>query len=271
MENKIIVSCTTTHERLGMFRYAMQSVLLQSISPSLFFLNISRDPYLGDSGIEEVPDWLDDDIHVNWVENTGSYRKLLPVIDFAGEDDLIVTMDDDILYGSTWLAELVAAAKSEPDSIVCSRARLMRKNFLGRWQNYKNWLRMQSNFCGLNLVPIGCGGIVYRKKNLDLDFLFDKKYLELAPKADDLWFKFASMRKGIPISVHTEIDKKNIYLNHGFGLWKNHNETDYLTKKKKRYFFVPKTVANYLGVNGNKNDRAWGCIKSYSDSVPSLF
>ena len=57
-------------------------------------------------------------------------------------------------------------------------------------------------------------------------------------------------------------------LNHGFGLWKNQNKTDYLTKKINRFSFVPKKVTNYLGVNGTNNDMAWDCIKSYSDSVP---
>jgi cellulose synthase/poly-beta-1,6-N-acetylglucosamine synthase-like glycosyltransferase len=60
---------------------------------------------------------------------------LLPALNYSGKDDIIVTADDDILYDRNWLKTIVDASYLEPDSIVCCRARFIKKNIFNRWQN----------------------------------------------------------------------------------------------------------------------------------------
>jgi len=264
---KVILSLTSTFERSNLLFYGIQSILKQSFKPNLILVNLSKNSYLSDSGFSTLPEWLNKaDLKINFVNNIGSYRKLIPALEYADKDDIIVTADDDILYDVNWLKNLVGGASSEPDSIVCCKARIMEKNIFDNWQNYSNWDLINERIKGFDILPIGAGGVVYRKRLLDLRFLKDHTFLEIAPTIDDLWFRMASLRMNTPIAVFPEIDQQNIYLRHEFGL---EEENRY---KAKRYNSIVLRVynrwrlkvANYIGINQAKNDFAWDLICKYS-------
>lgn len=205
------------------------------------------------------------------VKNTGSYRKLLPALDFADDMDLIVTADDDILYATNWLKNLLNFSTSETDSIVCCRARLLKKNIFGNWQNYSKWDLINEKMKGNNILPTGGAGTVYKKYLLDVDFLTNQFFLEIAPTTDDLWFRMASLRKNTSVAVFPEIDKKNIYLLHSFGL---EQENILKTNKSPYSFYFPyyykwKKILDYIGVNQSQNDFAWDSINKYSLTLKS--
>ncbi|WP_201545998.1 glycosyltransferase family 2 protein [Psychrobacter sp. H7-1] len=201
-----IVSLTSTSFRLPVLRHNLESLINQSIKPDKILLNISKDPYLADEGIDKLPLWLDElsksnKITIQWVENIGSYRKLLPVYSFANDDDLIITCDDDVIYGEYWLESLLNTAKLNPNRIVCGGARKPAKSIGNKYQSYINWPLVNAGSSGHDLIPIGVYGIVYRKKLLDNHIIYSKIFKELAPKQDDLWFKFAHELKGTEVVV----------------------------------------------------------------------
>lgn len=263
---KVIISITTTFERSHIFYYTIQSLLRQSFKSNFILLNISSSSYLGDSGFKFLPYWLyNDNVIINIVDNIGSYRKLLPALEYADMEDIIVTADDDILYDRCWLENLIEAAISEPDSIVCCRARSIKKNIFGYWQNYSNWILIDKKIKGLDILPTGGSGAAYRKGLLDLDFLSDKMFLHIAPTTDDLWFRMASMRKNIPVAVFPEINSQNIYLLHGFGLEEiNLHKTRYKSFISNAFNLIKLKIINYLGINLSKNDFSWDAICKYS-------
>jgi hypothetical protein len=70
----VFVSVTTTQKRLGIFYYSLFSLKRQDFNDFQIVVNISREPYLFDDGIENIPDWMvGDNIEVNFVDNIGSY------------------------------------------------------------------------------------------------------------------------------------------------------------------------------------------------------
>ncbi|MFO7972127.1 MAG: glycosyltransferase family A protein [Desulfobacterales bacterium] len=263
---KVLVSLTTTFERSDLLKQTLPSLLNQDFTPDGIILNISKEPYLKDSGFTEIPRWIKNlPVTVNWVENTGSYRKLLPAIEGAGINDLVVTADDDVLYGKYWLKELVEQSLEHPEKIVCGRGRKMKKNIFCRWQNYRNWPVLKKKSSSLLIVATGCGGVLYRKKLLDLGFIFDKKYLEISPMSDDLWFKMASMRKNVTTLACPGIDKNNIYLKHRQGLDReNFKKIRTRNRLKKFGQRIALKLKNYLGVNQTANDDAWDKICNFS-------
>lgn len=263
---KVLVSLTTTFERSDLLKQTLQSLLNQDFTPDGIILNISKEPYLKDSGFTEIPRWIKNlPVTVNWVENTGSYRKLLPVLAEAQNEDLIVTADDDILYHDSWLKILIEENIENPKKIVCGRGRKMKKNIFSRWQNYRNWPLVKKKTSNLSILATGGGGVVYRRELLDLDFIFDKKYLEIAPMSDDLWFKMASMRKNVTTLACPDIDKNNIYLKHRQGLDRE-NFKKIRARNRLKKFGQRMTVKlkNYLGVNQTANDDAWDKICNFS-------
>ena len=269
-KRKIIVSCTTTKNRIDLLFYMIESLKKQTLMPDVLCINVSSEPYLLDDGITELPDWLNQDfIKVNWVKNTGPYRKLLPIIQEVNKDDFIITSDDDILYSPNWLKSLVELADKYPNHIVCARARDIKKNIFGNWQSYYNWDRILHTEKGGLILPTGGGGVVYRKPLIDLEFLLDPVFQKLAPTTDDLWFRMASMRKNIPVYVCPEIDRENVYLKHDKGLEqinfnKKKNSYKKIFKNRNKKSNPIKKIKAWMGINNTKNDRAWAVINEYS-------
>lgn len=201
----LIVSLTSTRSRLSILRYTLMSLLEQSEKADAIFLNISKRPYLFDEGIEQLPEWLAEldgaALNVNWVENTGPYRKLLPVLSTVADTDMIVTCDDDVIYGRDWLKYLLAAKQRYPDAVVCGRARIPVTNLFGRRQSYLHWPLAPANHQGDDLLPIGVAGVLYGKQQLAKAIIESEDYLSLAPKQDDLWFNLATRMSGAGVVV----------------------------------------------------------------------
>lgn len=83
------------------------SILNGLLLPTDIYLFISRDSYLLDSGVTEIPDVLlslvaQKHLHIVYTTNIGPHRKLLPLLanHFNNPHSLLVTVDDDITYGS---------------------------------------------------------------------------------------------------------------------------------------------------------------------------
>ena len=208
----LIVSVTSISSRLPVLRHTLISLLDQHCKPDRIVLLLSKEPYLMDDGVSDLPHWLDAmvarrDIELQWVENTGPYRKLMPLYRTATDDDVIVTCDDDVIYGPEWLSSLMQTAKAHPNAIVCGRARRPAKNPLGRRKSYLIWQVVPLGSSGPDLLPIGIAGVVYRKPLLDPGIMLSDDYKTLAPKQDDLWFDLARRMIGATVVVSTKAEK----------------------------------------------------------------
>ena len=145
----LTVHLTTTSERLSLCRIALTSLLMQSKLPDQINLWVSREPYLSDKGIPDdetvnrlvmsLPATNRHLIQIRWTPNTGPYRKLIPALREAGPEDLIVTADDDIFYGESWLASLMAEHDANPGKVVAGRVRKIRYGLLGKRTSYMHW------------------------------------------------------------------------------------------------------------------------------------
>ena len=99
----ISVNITTTSNRTSLCAATIYSFYNQSIRPDIINLWISREPYLSDDGFTEVPKFVEelnmicDLIKVHFVKNTGPYRKILPALKEASDDDVLVYADDDVI------------------------------------------------------------------------------------------------------------------------------------------------------------------------------
>ena len=270
---KIIISCTTTNARLRFLYYMLESLKRQIVQPDIIYINISKEPYMLDSGIKEIPKWVEDNekVKINYVVNTGSYRKLVPLFeqDLVSDDDLVITVDDDVLYSEGWLESLVTKSEENPDCIVCCRARNIRKNIMGKYINYSRWNLYGKENKGYDILPTNGAGTVFRKNLVDIDFLVDKKFLSLAPSTDDLWFRIASMRKNIKVAVFPDIDRENIYLQHNEGLCEL-NFFKSISIIDKVYNKIFGRIIDYIGIPKTKNDKAWRKIYKLSQSSNDL-
>ena len=139
----ISVNLTTTHSRLDLCSATLWSLLHQSLLPERINLWISHEPFMADKGISSLPNWVNelnnihDIIRVHYVDNNGPYRKVIPALRSSTDEDVIVYVDDDVIYANTWFEGLVQTfEKFERKYVVASRVRVKVFNFFGKRLSY---------------------------------------------------------------------------------------------------------------------------------------
>ena len=203
---------------------------------------------------------------INFTKDLGPHTKLIPTLDLAGDDDYIISVDDDVLYDSYLVEKLCFQADLNPSCIICSRGRIIRKNIFGRVRNYNHWYYANSRVMSQSVLALGFGGVCYKKSLIDLNFIRDTAFRELAPTTDDLWFKMSSVIKGTSILFDPDIYGSSSVILHSQGL----DNVNIFKRKGISLFFLSKifylvwdAIRDYLGVMGSQNDRQWKNIQRY--------
>ena len=269
----IVVSLTTTSRRLLFCRAALISLFSQSRRPDKIFVWLSKDKYLRDEGVEDLrfvnaafeilPEGMRDIVSFEWVENTGPYRKLIPFLQSELESDIVVTADDDIFYGESWLELLIA--NFDPGSRVVHAARVRKKikNPIGRYAGYVFWPIIKRPIVLSDdwIVTYG-GGAVLCKSWFSKELINDKGYLRVAPTADDLWYSKICQLSNVKVKVVPEALEQLNFIQHDDGLV-NHNypiASGFVSKLKCKLIDYP---LNYLRIVKFGNDKAYDAIEEY--------
>lgn len=261
----VIVSLTTIASRLDVCRQTCLTLASQDSPPDRIVLHVSSAPYLLDSGIPDSTSmrWAEGipGLHIEWVENAGPYRKLLPALLQARTGDIVVTADDDVLYGPGWLGSLVIAAERQPDAVVCGRARRP-SSLLGRYRGYWAWPFASTGSIAKGLVPVGTAGVAYRPELLDLDWLVDSHQKDVAATTDDLWFAEAARRKGTPILVAPGTESHISPIPHHVTLFDINGGSRQARSSFARRMF--RRLKSQLGISCCVNDVNFKLIRAYS-------
>ena len=102
----IYISLTTIFKNQTILLKTLQSIITQTYVPDKIYLFISEEPFLLDTGFtnkiitnNNLLNFLkihEKNIELKWVNNQGSYRKLIPLLKEKWNDDcIIITIDDD--------------------------------------------------------------------------------------------------------------------------------------------------------------------------------
>lgn len=225
----ISVNLTTTSERLNLCRISLTSLLMQSKLPDQINLWVSREPYLSDKGIPSdeivnrlvmsLPETNRHLIQIRWTPNIGPYRKLIPVLREAAPEDLIVTADDDIFYGETWLASLLSEYEANPGKVVAGRVRKVRYGILGARTSYMHWgLISEGTVLSRDFVVTFGGGAVLSKDMFREQDVYNDRFIDLAPRADDLWYSKLLALSGKQVKIVPDALVELIFMTHPHGL-----------------------------------------------------
>ena len=169
----------------------------QTKLPDKIFLYLSEEPYLLDTGFKDkkitnsnLLKLINDNsiINIKWVKNSGSYRKLLPLLkDKWSEDCIIITIDDDTVY-DTHLIENLINDYNKQKCVIGYRG--FTPSF-DKIENFHYLKHDKSQHLSSYNFFTGKGGILYKPqffhKTHDLIFN-DKIYLDTCPTGDDIWF-----------------------------------------------------------------------------------
>ena len=205
-KSSVIVSITTYPRRSYFFFLTLISILTQRQMPSHVDIWLSEDNF-GNTGffcrsLSMFPKNL---VRVHFVKgDVRSYKKLnyqISRIDNFRASNIkhVVTADDDIIYPFYWLSGLVGSAKKNPNCTICYRMHDILFDENGTFSKYAVFLNNNSSFDKPTLyaIPTGNSGILYPIEYLAVINIENNRYLDYAPNADDIYYRFSLIAEGI--------------------------------------------------------------------------
>lgn len=202
----IVISFTTIRSRLNKVEITVRSILNQSKQPEmvLLWLNENDKNYIP-SSLKELEG---DVFKIFYTKRTSSHKKLIHTLE-SYPDKILVTCDDDFIYDNLWLEKIYAEHLKFPNAIIANQTRQIKYNAEGELLDYKFWVNNDKSKVN-NVLAIGAAGILYPPKSLpEITINYDLA-IELAPKADDLWFKAMALLNNTEVRQSANVPKNLI-------------------------------------------------------------
>lgn len=186
---KLIVSLTSFPARIESVHITINTILRQNLKPDKVILWLAKEEFPG--GTESLPEELKKLQHlgleIEWCENWGSYKKIIPTLQ-KYPNDIIVTADDDLYYEEDWLESLYNEYLKNPKNIYVRRAaRVARNN-----NSYSILSARKTGYTDIEGASyfnqmLGGSGCLFPPGSLYKDILDREKAVSLLPTHDDIY------------------------------------------------------------------------------------
>ncbi len=198
----LMVSLTSYGPRFPVLHLTLRSLLRQTVAPDQILLWIAQEDLARLP--RKVLELSSAGITIRSCEDVRSYKKLVFALE-EHPDAFIAIADDDVFYEPTWLEQLVRGYDPAEPTIVCGRAHRVRLGPDGHIAPYRAWepavTDEPSRRPSSDLLPTGCGGVLYPPRSLHPDVTRRELFEQLSPSADDLWFYWMARRAGSKYKV----------------------------------------------------------------------
>ena len=228
-----VISLTSFPERIDTLWITIETLLHQTKKPKKIILWLSQEQFPNRE--KELPSKLikltNYGLSIRFCDNLYPHKKYYYTM-LEYPDCNVVTVDDDIFYPEYLIEYLENTLDIFPNTICCTWAHEIKLNN-GKIEKYDNWnhgvdRRLEP---AINIMPVGCGGVLYPPHCLHKDLFSKDKILELCLMTDDLWLKSMAVLNNTPA---VRIDK---------------NARIYMSRLKTQ-----KAGLYYENVRNNKND-----------------
>lgn len=203
---EFIVSLTSYGRRVNkVVYYTIVSILKQSFLPDRIILWLDNDNWNENNIPLRLNKLCSKGLEIRFCEDLKSYKKLIPTLTEYPED-IIVTIDDDVIYTQNFLKHLWDSYRKSPSQIHCSKALLpqLENGETVTLAPYTKWLEIPPEQTDADTLkfPVGVGGILYPPHALFKETTNIHTFKNLCPMADDIWFWSMALKNG---TGHTKI------------------------------------------------------------------
>lgn len=192
----VVVSLTSYGHRLDTVHIAIESVARGSVLPSRFILWVSDPGFLEAlprplrrlqaRGLEVLP-----------CADYGPHKKqFVYAASLPSHRTPLVVCDDDAIYPRRWLEGLLAARATFPDAVLAYRAHEIRvaDDVIAP---YVQWGAAPDDTASYAIIGTGVGGVLNPPRLLDALRDAGEDFVGRAPRADDVWVHYVSVRSEI--------------------------------------------------------------------------
>ena len=205
---QIIVSLTSIPPRFSQLHLVIKSILQQTLLPDRLVLWLSKEHknknFLKCSLTnlpKKIQNLQKNGLEIYFTKDIGSYRKLIPSLK-KFPNDIIITIDDDILYEKHTIKNLYSAyLQNGKQKVYCQRSRLIERRVKkGKVEYTANTLNFTSKNNDKKLFFTTGGGTLFPPHILYKDVFQESILSKLTPFEDDSWF-----------NIMTRLNNKSVF------------------------------------------------------------
>lgn len=189
-DQKVIVSLTTFPKRINKVWIVIECILRQSVEVDFIKLYLSKEQF--PKGYDGLPNKLQKYVEkgkldVVFVDNDYRSHKKYYYSFLEYKNDLVITFDDDIIYPSFIIEELLNNYLLDNSSIICTRGYIVEKEGK-QLKPYNNWPLLRGyKKASYDIFHTSGGGTLYPVSLFKEELFNHNLFLEKCKYADDVW------------------------------------------------------------------------------------
>jgi hypothetical protein len=195
-DSPVVVTMTTHGDRIKVAHLAIESVARGELRPRRHILYLD-DPEI----VEHLPE------SIRRLQKRGLEVELVPrgyrvhckywfyVTSTDRHEHLLATNEDDIVFPSRWLRDLVEAQRAHPQEVVTFRAHRMKVDENGI-APYRDWVPCESTEPSFLNFGTAVSGQIYPPGFLDQVRDAGEGFLDVTPDNDDIWLSHLAVETG---------------------------------------------------------------------------
>ena len=205
-KKRIIVSLTSYPARIRYVYKALDTVYEQTRKADEVILWLAEEQFpQKEASLPErlINDTKEGKLTIRWCEDLKPHKKYFYAVQ-EFRNDLIITVDDDLMYDTDMIRKLWISYVLNPDAVSTVRAHLItfdeEKNILP----YEWWIKEFDGHIGKpskQLFCTGGAGALYPAELFPVSMLDKKDIIENSLYADDIWLKILETELDIPVVV----------------------------------------------------------------------
>lgn len=226
----VTVSLTSFPARISFVPQVIASVLNQTVRPDRVVLWLAESQFAGREKDlpQELVELTEKGLEINWCEDLRPHKKYFYTMQ-KYPDDIIITVDDDVVYQQDLVETLLNSFFRHPYAVSAMRAHCITFDGQGNINPYALWERgvRLAGYPSHALLAVGVGGVLYPPHCFGSE-LFNREFIvENCLNADDLWLKANEIISNVPVVLAAaSAEVKNIKGSQTEALYKSNDLGD---------------------------------------------
>lgn len=199
---KLIVSLTSYKKRFPTLALCLKSLLNQTLLPDHMVLYLSNNEKKEDLP-SEVKDLQKYGLEIKFVDLDLKPHKKYYYAMREFPNDIIITVDDDMIYDKNLIRNLYLMYQQFPNCVVSARAHkiVLKDNKIIDYSDWHQCYFPKKSSPSFLFMPTGVGGVLYPPHLLNLNILLNLDYINKYIDVDDLWLKNVEILSGVPTVI----------------------------------------------------------------------